>query len=267
VTDQSAARRGSRGGRRSGDSGTREAILDAARAQFAQRGYHGATIRAIAAAAEVDPALVHHFYGTKEALFAAAMRLPVVPSEVLTAALARDAWDTGAAGAGAAGAGAAGAGAAGAGAAGVGPGFGEHMVRTALGLWESAEMRETFIGLLRSAVTSEQAAVMLREFIADTILSAVARAAGLTEHGSSAEAEFRAAMVATQMLGLAFTRLVLALPPVAGASVDDLAVTVGPTIERYLTGEIQLPGRRSGERARGGERSRGGGRARGGGRG
>jgi len=252
VTDQSAARRGSRGGRRSGDSGTREAILDAARAQFAQRGYHGATIRAIAAAAEVDPALVHHFYGTKEALFAAAMRLPVVPSEVLTAALARDAWDTGAAGAGA---------------AGVGPGFGEHMVRTALGLWESAEMRETFIGLLRSAVTSEQAAVMLREFIADTILSAVARAAGLTEHGSSAEAEFRAAMVATQMLGLAFTRLVLALPPVAGASVDDLAVTVGPTIERYLTGEIQLPGRRSGERARGGERSRGGGRARGGGRG
>jgi len=252
VTDQSATRRGSRGGRRSGDSGTREAILDAARAQFAQRGYHGATIRAIAAAAEVDPALVHHFYGTKEALFAAAMRLPVVPSEVLTAALARDAWDTGAAGAGA---------------AGVGPGFGEHMVRTALGLWESAEMRETFIGLLRSAVTSEQAAVMLREFIADTILSAVARAAGLTEHGSSAEAEFRAAMVATQMLGLAFTRLVLALPPVAGASVDDLAVTVGPTIERYLTGEIQLPGRRSGERARGGERSRGGGRARGGGRG
>jgi len=252
VTDQSAARRGSRGGRRSGDSGTREAILDAARAQFAQRGYHGATIRAIAAAAEVDPALVHHFYGTKEALFAAAMRLPVVPSEVLTAALARDAWDTGAAGAGA---------------AGVGPGFGEHMVRTALGLWESAEMRETFIGLLRSAVTSEQAAVMLREFIADTILSAVARAAGLTEHGSSAEAEFRAAMVATQMLGLAFTRLVLALPPVAGASVDDLAVTVGPTIERYLTGEIQLPGGRSGERARGGERSRGGGRARGGGRG
>ena len=97
MTDQSAARRGSRGGRRSGDSGTREAILDAARAQFAQRGYHGATIRAIAAAAEVDPALVHHFYGTKEALFAAAMRLPVVPSEVLTAALARDAWDTGAA--------------------------------------------------------------------------------------------------------------------------------------------------------------------------
>ncbi|HXP18679.1 MAG TPA: TetR family transcriptional regulator [Streptosporangiaceae bacterium] len=222
------------GGRRSGDSGTREAILDAARAQFAERGYHGATIRAIAAVAEVDPALVHHFYGTKEALFAAAMRLPVVPSEVLAAALARDAWATGGDPA---------------------AGLGEHLVRTALGLWESDQMRETFVGLLRSAVTSDQAAVMLREFIADSILSTVARAAGLLTHGSSAEADFRAAMVATQMLGLALTRLVLALPPIAGASVDDLAVTVGPTIERYLTGEIRLPERRAGQHPRTGQRS------------
>src|SRR5579859_6398917 len=181
-------RQRARGGRRSGDSGTSEAILDAARAQFAEHGYRGATIRAIAARAQVDPALVHHFYGTKEALFAAAMRLPVVPSEVLTAALAREAWAT----------------------EGGDPvaGLGEHMVRTALGLWESDQLRETFIGLLRSAVTSEQAAVMLREFIADSILSTVARAAGLLTHGSTAEAEFRAAMVATQMLGLALTRLV-----------------------------------------------------------
>ncbi len=74
-----------------GDSGTREAIARGSRAQFAELGYHGATIRGIAAAAEVDPALVHHFYGTKEALFAAAMQLPVVPSEVLTAALRRPA--------------------------------------------------------------------------------------------------------------------------------------------------------------------------------
>ena len=77
-----------RGGRRAGDSGTREAILDAARRQFADHGYDGLTIRGIAADAAVDPALVHHFYGTKERLFAAAMRLPVVPSEVLTAAFA-----------------------------------------------------------------------------------------------------------------------------------------------------------------------------------
>jgi AcrR family transcriptional regulator len=221
LTGEGLGRPGSRGGRRSGDSGTREAIGDAARAQFAERGYHGATIRAIAAAAKVDPALVHHFYGTKEALFAAAMRLPMVPSEVMIAALAHDKWDAGGDGSGA--------------------GLGEHMVRTALGLWESAEMRETFIGLLRSAVTSEQAAIMLREFIADSILSTVAQVAGLAERCSSVEAEFRSAMVATQMLGLALTRLVLALPPVASASIDDLAAAVGPSIDRYLTGEIQMP--------------------------
>src|SRR5215468_3016466 len=74
-------------GRRPGDSGTKAAIGEAARAQFADLGYHGATIRGIAAAADVDPALIHHYYGTKEALFAEAMRLPVVPSETLTAAL------------------------------------------------------------------------------------------------------------------------------------------------------------------------------------
>lgn len=77
-----------RTGRRTGDSGTREAILAAAREQFAEHGYDGATIRAIAAAAAVDPALVHHFYGSKERLFAAAMQLPFVPSEMITAALA-----------------------------------------------------------------------------------------------------------------------------------------------------------------------------------
>ncbi len=220
-------------GRPPGDSGTREAIGEAARAQFAEHGYHGATIRGIAAAAQVDPALVHHYYGTKEALFAAAMRLPVVPSEVLTAALTA---------AGTAGGGPDG--------AAVGPGFGAHLVRTALRLWESDELKETFLGLLRSAVTSEQASVMLREFISDSILGTVARVAGLGRQWSPAEAEYRAAMVATQMLGLALTRLVLGLPAVAGASVDELAATVGPSVERYLGGDIDLPVRMSRSRRR-----------------
>ena len=218
---QRARRQGSggrrAGGRRAGDSGTREAISDAARAQFADFGYHGATIRGIAAAAEVDPALVHHYYGTKEALFAAAMRIPVIPSEVLTAALSARPDD--------------------------GRGFGAHLVRTALTLWESDGIKETFLGLLRSAVTSDQAAVMLREFVSDSILSTVVRVAGLDRQTSPAEAEYRATMVATQMLGLAVTRLVLGLPAVARASIDELATTVGPSVERYLSGDIDVPAR------------------------
>jgi AcrR family transcriptional regulator len=210
------------GGRRAGDSGTREAIGEAARALFAERGYHRATIRAIAAAAEVDPALVHHYYGTKEALFAAAMRIPIVPSEALTAALAPVL------------------GGAGQGAGVATPGFGEQMVAAALTLWESAEVHEAFVGLLRSAVTSEPAAVMLREFIADSILGTIGRVVGLDVRNSP-EAQYRVAMVATQMLGLGLTRMVLCLPVVAGASVPELAASVGPTVERYLTGDVAVP--------------------------
>jgi len=221
-----------RGGRRAGATRTREAILEAARSLFAELGYQGATIRAIAAAAAVDPALVHHFYGSKEALFAAAMRIPVVPSEALTEALSAALRDAAAPGQWPGGP--------------PPPGFGAHMVRSALTLWESEQLRDRFLGLLRSAVTSERAAVMLAEFIADSILGTIARVAGLDVLGSPAEAEFRATMVATQMLGLALTRLVLRLPAAAGPSVDELAATVGPSVERYLTGDIALPARLAG---------------------
>jgi len=197
-------------GRRAGDSGTRETILDSARGQFAEHGYDRATIRAIAAAAGVDPALVHHFYGTKERLFAAAMQLPVVPSEVISAALAE---------------------------AGRGPGesAGEHLVRSALALWEIAELRGAFVALLRSALTSRPAAVMLREFLTEAILQPVASLAGSTDPESTA---FRASLIASHMLGLALTRYVLQFGPVAAASADDLAVAIGPAIDRYLTGDI-----------------------------
>jgi AcrR family transcriptional regulator len=240
----------SRSGRRTGASGTRPAILAAARARFAEYGYDGATIRAIASDAGVDPALVHHFYDNKERLFAAAMRLPVVPSEILGAALAPGARDPRLS-------------------------LGEHLVRTALAIWETAGVLPTLLGLLRSALTSERAAAMLREFLMETILGPVAEFAAATnpaaagqapapEAASGAEqppgewrssgaepasgaghragvgAQYRAAMVASQMVGLALTRYVLALPPVTEANPDDLASTIGPTLDRYLTGDLGL---------------------------
>jgi AcrR family transcriptional regulator len=183
VTGPAAARRrsgrGGRSGRRSGDSGTKEAILAAARTRFGDHGYDGATIRGIAADAGVDAALVHHFFGSKERLFVAAMRLPVVPGELLAAALDPNAREPGRS-------------------------QGEHLLLTALKTWDVPEMRATFLGLLRSAVTSEQAAGMLREFATEAVLGRIAGAAAPGPPG--ADQQFRAALVASQVLGLALAR-------------------------------------------------------------
>jgi AcrR family transcriptional regulator len=204
------AGRAARTGRRAGDSGTREAILDSARVQFAERGYNGATIRAIALSAGVDPALVHHFYGTKERLFTAAMQLPLVPGEAITAALAEIPREPGTS-------------------------AGEHLVRSALALWDSSDVRAAFIGLLRSALTSDQAAVMLREFVTAAILRPVA---SIAADSDPERIPFRVALVGSHMLGLALTRYVLQLGPVAAADADALAAAIGPVIDRYLTGDI-----------------------------
>ena len=230
-----------RTGRRGGDSGTREAILAAARKQFGDHGYDGATIRGIAAGAGVDAALVHHFYGSKEQLFAAAMRLPVHPGELITAALAPGAREPGRP-------------------------LGEHLLRTVLGAWDVTEVRTTFLGLLRSAVTSEQAAAMMREFVTDAILGRLAEAASADLAGASpagagpagagagaagrgaggeqggADTDFRAALVASQVLGLALVRYVLELRPLATAGAEELAAAIGPTLERYLTGDLRPAG-------------------------
>jgi AcrR family transcriptional regulator len=212
-------------GRRAGESGTREAILDAARQQFADRGYDRATIRGIAAAAGVDPALVHHYYGSKEQLFAAAMRLPVVPSQmigsILSAPAAGGEEDPQAAD--------------GAGAEQPGP----RMVRAAVEVWDSKEVHASFVGLLRSALTNENAAAMLREFVASTVIGTVAGSAAAPGGGEAGnDARYRASLAASQMVGLAVMRYVLKLDPIVSASAGELAAAVGPSVQRYLTGDI-----------------------------
>ncbi|MGZ5352884.1 MAG: TetR/AcrR family transcriptional regulator [Actinomycetota bacterium] len=193
-----------RTGRRSGDSGTREAILDAARARFAELGYDGATIRGIAADAGVDPALVHHFFGTKERLFVDALRFPVVPSDVLARVRGIDREH-----------------------------LGEAIARTVFGVWESHESRSQAEALLRSAVTNEQAATMLRGFVTSAILRLVAGEL------ADEDAEYRASLVASQVIGLGIARYVVALEPLAAADVEDVVAAIGPTLQRYLTGDVR----------------------------
>ena len=195
---------GRRRGRRPGESGTREAILASARQRFADLGYDGASIRDIAAGADVDPALVEHFYGSKESLFIAAMRLPPRALGIL-AELEAQAEEEGRA---------------------------EHIVGAAFRLWDEPLVRATGFGLLRSALTHRGAAAMLREFASRAIIGRVAR--GL----KGPDAQYRASLVASQVLGLMLVRHVLKIEPLASASVEELSQALIPTVERYLTGDL-----------------------------
>ncbi|WP_369053460.1 TetR family transcriptional regulator [Kineococcus terrestris] len=197
-----------RTGRRAGNPGTREAVLDAAREVFADRGFEGATIRAIAALAGVDPALVHHYFGSKDGLFLAAVQAPVDPAERVPDIVAAGADDLGA-----------------------------NLVRLVLSVWDGPA-RPAGLALLRSATTSERAARMLREFLLSRVLRPVLASAPVP----AAEREVRAALAAGQIVGLVVTRHVLRLEPVASAAVEELVAAVGPGVQRYLTGDVDLGG-------------------------
>lgn len=192
-----------RTGRRPGESDTREAILAAAMRAFAQGGYDGASLRSIAGAAGVDPALVHHYFGSKHGLFVAAMQFPVDPGAVLPALLAP----------------------------GV-DGLGERLVRFFLSLWDGAGDRSPFLALIRGAVSHEESAALLREFVTREVLGRVAAAV------DQPEPELRATLVGSQMVGLAMARYVIRIEPLASADAETVVAAVAPTVQRYLAGPL-----------------------------
>jgi AcrR family transcriptional regulator len=195
-----------RTGRRPGVSGTREAILDAARRVFAEQGYQQATIRDVARLAGVDPALVHHYFGTKQELFVAAVRLPVNPVDQLTAVLAAEPDQVG-----------------------------QRLVETFLSIWDHAAGQSPLLALIRSAVSDKDAAAMLREFITEEVLGQIAHRLG------SPDARLRATLVGSQIIGLAMARYIVKVEPLASAPAAQVVAAIGPTLQRYLTGDIAVP--------------------------
>jgi len=186
-----------RTGRRPGQTQTREGILAAARNQFAERGYGGATIRGIAAEAGVNPALVHHFFGSKDQVFVAALNLPVNPAVIVDSILA-----------------------------GPRERIGERIVRLFLGLWQQPETRAPFLALLRSVANSPEVAQQLRTFMETAVLAKVAAALDLPT--------LRLTAAVSQMMGLAMVRYVLAAEPMASASDDEVAELIAPVIQQYF---------------------------------
>jgi AcrR family transcriptional regulator len=190
-------------GRRPGDSGTREAILTVAKQTFAEQGYAGTSLRAVARAAGVDPSLITHFFGSKDGLFEASLALPLDPGTLVPQLLAAGTDD-----------------------------LGERVVRTFLAVWDSTPGQGPMLAMLRSAVSHQDSAEQLRALLLRVLLRPLAIGAG------GDDPDLRAALLASQVVGLAVTRYVLRLEPVASADADTLATAVGPTLQRYLTGPL-----------------------------
>ncbi|MFZ0626652.1 MAG: TetR family transcriptional regulator, partial [Acidimicrobiia bacterium] len=179
-----------RRGPRAGGSDTREAILAAARTAFASRGYDRATIRHIAGEAGVDPALIHHYFGKKEDLFAAAVRMPMRPFEAVDEVFAE--------------------------------GLAELPARlTALffRVWEIEETREALLGQIRMAFIDERPPP-IREFVATALLEKVA------ERLDRPDPDLMVELVASHLLGVAILRYVIRLEPLASVHIDRLVEEV-----------------------------------------
>jgi AcrR family transcriptional regulator len=194
-----------RRGRRPAGEDTRSALLDAAGAVFAEQGYDGATVRAIAARAGVDPAMVNHWFGGKQGLFAAAMRLPIDPGQVVATVL-DGSPDTAA----------------------------ERIVRTFVTVWDTTG-GAPFAALVRSVSSHELAARMLREFVTRVLFGPVAERLGVSSP------ELRAALCGSQIVGLGMMRYVVRLEPLASADVDTVVAAIAPSLQRYLTADLGLP--------------------------
>lgn len=199
VADQAASKR--RTGRRPGSPDTRAAVLTAAKNEFATKGFDRATMRGIASVAGVDAALVHHYFGSKDDLFLAALEIPFDPRAVIPA-LAEDGVDE----------------------------LGYRIAATFVTLWDVEENRLPLVAMFRAAMTNEETSTLLRNGLARLVLDAMSQVLDVPD------GRMRAQLVASQLLGLALTRYVLTLEPLASMPPADVVAAIGPTLQRYLDG-------------------------------
>ncbi|WP_181767778.1 TetR family transcriptional regulator [Streptomyces albidus (ex Kaewkla and Franco 2022)] len=185
-----------------GEPATRDRILSSARTEFAERGYDKASVRAIARGADVDPALVHHYFGTKEQVFTAAVMGAFAPAVGLPdLLLSQDRED-----------------------------WGRQLVGYFFGIWEDAVTRDPLLAIMRSAVNNESAATIFRGLIGRNMVQRVAR--GL----EGPDAELRVELAMSQLVGMALLRYVVKVEPLASLPPEELTGRLAPVVQRHLTG-------------------------------
>ncbi len=192
-----------RRGRRPGAPDTRAGILEAARSRFGEHGFAGTTIRAVAADAGVDAALVHHYFGTKDDLFLAALALPVDPRRLLVPAVTDGDPEH----------------------------AGERLLDTLLTVWDDPEVQPALLAVVRGLMEPAGATLVSEGFL-PVVLGPVGEALGIDRPS------LRMPVVASQVMGLILMRYVLRVDPLASMPRAQLVATYAPTLQRYLTGPL-----------------------------
>jgi AcrR family transcriptional regulator len=190
-------------GRRPGASGTREAIAEAARQCFAELGYDRAGIRAVAERAGVDPALVMHYFGSKQKLFVSVMSLPYVPEEVLPGLVSGPRAEAG-----------------------------QRLARFVVDTLEQPQPRAVLTGMVRAAAADPEIAGLVRDQVSARVVAGIAAGLGVDD------APVRASLVASQVIGLIMARYVIGVEPLASLDADALVAAIAPNLQRYLTGAV-----------------------------
>jgi AcrR family transcriptional regulator len=195
-----ATRERRRTGRRPGQSGTRDSIAVTARRQFANLGYEGTTIRGIAKEAGVDPALVHHFFGSKKELFASVTTFPFELEEAMPRIIEGPRSE-----------------------------LGRRLAEWALGVLEDPESREAINGIVRAGVSDQGAADASRQLVTAEVLVPIAK--GI----DADEPELRASLINAQLVGLIVARYIVAVEPLASLPAERVVDAIAPNLQRYLT--------------------------------
>ncbi|WP_369041967.1 TetR family transcriptional regulator [Streptomyces sp. Midd1] len=180
---------------------TRDRILDAAREEFSERGYEKTSVRGIAKAAGVDSALVHHYFGTKEQVFEAAVEGAMAPALGAPDMIVEGPLDD----------------------------VGERLTRFFFGVWENPTSRTPLLAIVRSAVNNDTAAAVFRRLVAAQLLRRIAARL------DTPDAELRAELAAAQLVGVAMLRYVIKVEPLASADVERIVAGVAPVVQGHLT--------------------------------
>ena len=185
---------------------TKARILAAAAAEFGERGYEAASIRSIARRAHVDPRLVHHYFDDKSALVAEVVAVPLRPDRIVQGALDGPIDELGA-----------------------------RLLRAVLAAWGNPSVRPAATVAMRSVIGEGTVARMLREFLRREIMMRLA-----ARLGDAADAELRAELAASQVVGIIMVRHILAFEPVASMSDEEIVARVAPAIQFHLTGDPRM---------------------------